>query len=153
MQRIREYDEADFPQLLALDQLCFPEGIAYDRLNLKHFLSRPLALTLIAKIDDKLAGFILTNRRPEGAAHIITIDVHPKQRRHGLGTLLMDAAETRLQASGCAGIYLEVAVDNAPALHFYKRHGYSVVKTMPRYYLGSVDALLMVKKLPKAAIS
>ena len=33
------------------------------------------------------------------------------------------------------------------ALRFYKRHRYSVLKTIPRYYLDSIDALLMGKRL------
>ena len=42
---------------------------------------------------------------------------------------------------------LETAVDNVAALSFYKRHGYSVVRTWPRYYSNGVDALVMRKEL------
>ena len=44
-------------------------------------------------------------------------------------------------------VSLEVAVDNEPALSFYKKHGYSVLKVLPRYYLDSIDGLLMGKRL------
>ena len=44
-------------------------------------------------------------------------------------------------------VALETAVDNLPALSFYKRHGYAVVKTWPRYYSNGVDALVMRKEL------
>jgi ribosomal-protein-alanine N-acetyltransferase len=144
---LRPYRREDFPQLLELDQVCFPEGISYDRLELSHFISRPNALTVIAEEEGKLAGFILVNRARDKAGHVITIDVHPQHRRHGLGTQLMEEAEKQLKADAAPGIYLEVAVDNKPAIHFYKRHGYSVIKTIPRYYLNSIDALLMTKKL------
>ena len=78
---------------------------------------------------------------------IITIDVAPDVRRTGLGSLLMQTAEDRLKNLGCPLVILEVAVDNAAAIKFYRRHGYSVVKTIPRYYLGSLDALRMAKDL------
>jgi ribosomal protein S18 acetylase RimI-like enzyme len=42
---------------------------------------------------------------------------------------------------------LETAVDNVPALSFYKRHGYDVIRTWPRYYSNGVDALLLEKDL------
>jgi len=38
-------------------------------------------------------------------------------------------------------------VDNIAALSFYKRHGFNVVKTIPRYYSNGVDALLLEKDL------
>jgi ribosomal-protein-alanine N-acetyltransferase len=80
----------------------------------------------------------------------VTIDVVSEARRGGVGSLLMEEAEARLRALGCNSIYLETAVDNAAALRFYKRLGYSVLKTIPRYYLGSLDALLMGKPLEPA---
>jgi len=38
-------------------------------------------------------------------------------------------------------------VDNDLALNFYKKHGYTVLKVLPRYYLDSIDGLLMGKRL------
>jgi ribosomal protein S18 acetylase RimI-like enzyme len=35
-------------------------------------------------------------------------------------------------------------------LAFYKSLGYSVLKTIPRYYLNSIDALQMGKRLVRA---
>ena len=78
---------------------------------------------------------------------IITIDVAPPAQHSGLGTLRLTSADAELKAAGCDYVSLEVAVDNAPALAFYKKQGYSVLKTLPRYYLDSIDGLLMGKKL------
>jgi ribosomal protein S18 acetylase RimI-like enzyme len=57
------------------------------------------------------------------------------------------AAEDRLIVAGCRTIELETAVDNVSALMFYKRHGYSVTRTFPRYYSNGVDALVLEKIL------
>jgi ribosomal protein S18 acetylase RimI-like enzyme len=59
----------------------------------------------------------------------------------------LTAAEERLQSVSCRRIYLETAVDNLPAIAFYKRHKYSVVRTVPRYYSNGVDAFLLEKNL------
>jgi len=79
--------------------------------------------------------------------HIITIDVIAAARRSGVGSSLLRAAEERLQAEGSRAVGLETAVDNLAALSFYKRHGYSVVRTWPRYYANGIDALVMRKEL------
>jgi ribosomal protein S18 acetylase RimI-like enzyme len=65
----------------------------------------------------------------------------------GVGTLLLQAAEERLRAAGSRAVGLETAVDNLAALSFYKRHGYSVIRTWPRYYSNGVDALVLKKGL------
>jgi ribosomal-protein-alanine N-acetyltransferase len=78
---------------------------------------------------------------------IITIDVAPAAQHSGMGTLLMSSVEGELKSVGCDYVSLEVAVDNEPALRFYKKHGYSVLKVLPRYYLDSIDGLLLGKKL------
>ena len=54
---------------------------------------------------------------------------------------MMSSVEAELRQAGCDYILLEVAVDNEPALKFYKKHGYSVLKVLPRYYLDSIDGL------------
>lgn len=110
------------------------------------------AITLVGLDDEKIQGFIIAERfRPRRGSssmgRIITIDVLPESQGSGLGALLLTSVEDELRKHGCEYISLEVAVNNPRALRFYKKNGYSVLKTLPRYYLGSVDGLLMGKKL------
>jgi len=144
---LREFAPADFDILWRLDQICFTRGIAYSKAELAHFIKQSRSFTIVAEADAEIAGFIVVERDTRGTGRIITIDVHPDARRGGLGTLLMETAEERLRELECKRVVLEVAVDNAAAIGFYKRHGYSVMGTIPRYYLGSLDALRMVKEL------
>ena len=91
-------------------------------------------------------GFIVAEAR-RGVGHIISIDVLPENRRFGLGSKLLAAAEERLQHLCCSAVVLETAVDNTSALAFYKRHQYSVMRVVPRYYSNDVDALVLGKNL------
>jgi [ribosomal protein S18]-alanine N-acetyltransferase len=148
--RLRESRPGDFEILYEIDQQCFPPGISYSRRELSHYVTSRGVFTLIAETDTQqpaTVGFIVAQKHPKGMGHIITIDTLPKYRRHGLGTLLMNAIEERLRNMGCHGIILETAVDNAAAIAFYKRLDYFVLKTIPRYYLGRLDAFVMVKRL------
>lgn len=130
-----------------MDQECFPVGISYSRQELKAYIGHRRSFTLIAADsgDSKIAGFLVGHGGTTG--HIITIDVVGSARRTGVGSLLLRSAEDRLRATGSAAVGLETAVDNLSALSFYKRHGYVVVKTLPRYYSNGVDALVMRKDL------
>ena len=148
--RLREYDPADFELLYEIDQACFPPGISYSRRELAYYMNMRGTFTIVAERKLKkheIAGFIVGQKGPRGMGHIVTIDTLEKYRRGGLGTLLMDAVEKRLKAVGCHAIILETAVDNAPAIAFYKRLGYFILKTLPRYYQGRIDAFLMAKRI------
>jgi ribosomal protein S18 acetylase RimI-like enzyme len=50
-------------------------------------------------------------------------------------------------------VFLETAVDNVAAIAFYKRLGYAVLETLPRYYHGELDAFLMGKRIARLASS
>ena len=145
--KVRDFKPEDFEALWRLDQECFPPGISYSRRELNLYIRRRGAFTLVAvgAASGEIAGFIVAYGGVAG--HIITIDVNPEARRAGLGSLLLRAAEERLLASGSRSVGLETAVDNRSALAFYKRHGYHVVRTWPRYYSNGVDALVLEKEL------
>lgn len=144
---IRNATAADFQNLWRIDQECFVEGISYSQAELRHYMKRRGAFTLVKEDKEGIAGFLVAESSSRGAGHIITIDVLPRARRAGIGSELLRAGEQRLCASGCGAVMLETAVDNESAIRFYKRHGYSVLKTIPRYYLDSIDALMMGKPL------
>ncbi len=137
--------------MLALDRVCFAEGISYAANELADFIEMRGAFTLVAESDEKIAGFVIGHADRRGIGHIITIDVAEPFRREGLGSQMLDAVEARLAAAGCSRVVLEVAVNNTGAIAFYKRHRYSVLKTLPRYYMEAIDALVMGKSIEASA--
>jgi len=149
---IRDFREGEFRLLWQLDQECFPRGIAYSQRELNTYMNMLGTFTLVAEAEaengsKRLAGFLVGQRHKRGIGHVVTIDVSPSFRREGVGSLLMSEAETRLHLQGCHSVFLETAVDNATAIAFYKRLGYTILKTLPRYYLRDLDAYLLGKRL------
>jgi len=150
---LRQYCSQDFDELWRIDQECFQQGIAYSRRELAWYMKRSRAFTLVAeevaeeKSRGNIAGFVVAESDPSGVGHILTIDVRPAAQRKHVGSLLLESAESSLLQKNCKAILLETAVDNTAALSFYKHHGYAVIETIPRYYLDSVDALVMGKRL------
>ena len=143
---VRDYKPEDFESLWRMDQVCFPPGISYSKQELRSFIRHRGSFTLVATdAKEELQGFIVAHCGATG--HVVTIDVGPDTRRTGVGSLLLRAAEERMRAAGCRAVGLETAVDNVTALSFYKRHGYDVMRTWPRYYSNGVDALVLKKDL------
>lgn len=121
--------------------------MAYSRPELAFYMRRPGAFTLVAEGErDAVLGFIVAEARRK-SGHIITIDVVAAARRLGVGSALLKAAEEQLIEAGVQAVALETAVNNESAIRFYKDKGYFVEKTIPGYYSGQLDALVMVKDL------
>jgi len=147
---LRSYEPHDFAALHRLDQACFPPGIAYSKTMLRYFLKLPSADCVVAEDQGRIVGFILTEENPP-LAHIVSLDVAESHRRQGVGSMLLAESEKDLALRGVRHVLLETAIDNAPAVAFWQRHGYRIEATLKRYYLRRLDAYEMRKILPRTA--
>jgi [ribosomal protein S18]-alanine N-acetyltransferase len=149
--QLRSCEPRDLPALHQLDQACFARGIAYSKAELQYFLTHPSCSCWVAEQpNNKLAGFVIIERtslRGHRAGHIVTLDVEPAARRHGLGTLLMQTAEEQMKQEGAALMSLEVAENNAAARHFYRNLGFITRGKIAKYYGGTIDAEVMEKAI------
>lgn len=143
---LRAYAPQDFETLYQIDQACFRPGIGYSRRALRGFVYRSGAVCLVAESSDGIAGFILAEHDGP-SAHLITIDVCERDRRQGVGTLLMRTLEDKLARRGVRQVRLETATDNQAAIAFYQKYGYRTLGILKRYYLGRIDAYDMRKTL------
>ncbi len=148
---IRSFERNDFETLWRIDQQCFAPGISYSQAELAAYIRLFGSFTLVAETANseaaRILGFVVATAKRRRQGHVITIDVLADARRTGVGSRLLTAAEDRLRAVRCTSAKLETAVNNAAALAFYKRHGYFISKTMPRYYADGVDAFVLEKNL------
>jgi len=149
---LRGVERSDLDALFALDQECFPPGIAYSRADLRYYLSHPRSISIIAEDDTtrSIPAFVIADsylEKGKRIGHIITIDVAPAARRTGLGRMLMNAMTDRLRTVDTATVRLEVAVDNLDAQNFYLQLGFSKIGRIRGFYNGTLDALVMERSL------
>ena len=86
-------------------------------------LQRDPDLFLVAELSGNLVGTVIggfDGRR----GMVYHLAVNHDLRKQGIGSLLMDELERRLQDKGCVKSYLLVTAENKHAMHFYEKHGW-----------------------------
>jgi ribosomal protein S18 acetylase RimI-like enzyme len=132
----------DLGALRRLEQICFPKD-AWPLLDLVSVLSFRGVIRLKAVSDQKMVGFIAGDvHRSEGVAWIATIGVLPEYRGLGIGSMLLQACETRIPLNR---IRLCVRPTNDVAIRLYEKHGYNKVGEWTKYYQDGESALVMEK--------
>ncbi|MEJ2109295.1 MAG: GNAT family N-acetyltransferase [Acidobacteriota bacterium] len=132
--RIRDYRPEDLEKLHAMDRICFPDGIAFSLEELCLFCNHIDGICRIAENSKGISGFIIAQRESAHMARIITLDVSPEERRHGIGFTLMKDMHRILKSLGVEWIALEVGTGNTPAKRLYEKLQYGYTGFLPCYY-------------------
>jgi ribosomal-protein-alanine N-acetyltransferase len=141
----------DLDVLQKIEKECFSEE-AFTREHLTYLLKAPNAISLTAKADNKILGFIIGLIETHGKVrmgHIFTVDVVAKHRRIGIGLKLLDELERVFLENGVKSVYLEVRADNNAALELYHKKGYGEIQSLENYYSKGAHGFRMRKDVKK----
>jgi GNAT superfamily N-acetyltransferase len=94
---------------------------------------------------DAMAWVTFAPRMLSGAAYLRLLLV--ADPGHGVGSSLLDAAETAAVRESAQHLYLLVTTDNTRARAFYERHGYRHVGNLPGLVWPDLDEALYHKRL------
>jgi ribosomal protein S18 acetylase RimI-like enzyme len=96
-------------------------------------------------------SFRVEEHESEKSIYLMTIGVLPTYQRLGFGRMLVDHAieQAKKVAPGVTAIYLHVHVENAGAMEFYRRLGFTQGELREQYYksLDNEDAYLFSRRL------
>lgn len=90
-------------------------------------LQRDPDLFLVAEVNKNIIGTIIggfDGRR----GMIYHLAVQANARQQGIGAMLLQEVEKRLQAKGCKKCYLLVSADNTEAMKFYEHNDWREMK-------------------------
>jgi GNAT superfamily N-acetyltransferase len=127
----------DVDQLARLfDQLGHPQTQDALRRALENMLVEPRADVLVVEHDGALVGaatyfFVPVAHDSRPWCRITTLVVDEAHRGHGIGQMLVEAAETAAQSAGCSRIEATSALHRTGAHRFYGRIGYG--RTSPHF--------------------
>jgi [ribosomal protein S18]-alanine N-acetyltransferase len=143
--RIRQYRAEDLDALCRIDQICFPEYMAFSRAEFVLHLNHSERIARVAETSGRIIGFILARFQGASYAHVITLDVVPEARKRSVGTRLMNHLHKELKRRKISASVLEVSVRNLAAQRLYEKLEYKFLGTLPGYYRGREDAYRMVR--------
>lgn len=142
--KITKMTKDDIDEICAIENSAFP--IPWERETFEKELSNMLATYLIAKIDNKVVGFI-------GAwfimdeCQITNLAIHQDYRKNGIATQLVAELFKECKKHKSNYIMLEVRANNFAAQKLYKKCGFEEEVIRKGYYKNPdgtrEDALVM----------
>jgi ribosomal-protein-alanine N-acetyltransferase len=147
---LRGYRLDDFEVMFALDELCFEPAFRFSRSAMRRFAEARRARVVLAESAGRTVGFFILHIEKSAngcAGYIVTLDVDPNVRRHGIARNLMANAEALIRVEGCHTILLHVFTGNAGAIAFYEEQGFGRTHTAESFYADGVDAFVYRKAL------
>ena len=147
---IRLLTADDAAAMHVLHAASFPPAEAWSAWAFQDTFALKTTIGAAAERDGQLAGMVIAQKVPP-EADILTMCVHPDQRRRGLATELLNGLCGLLGPYGIARLSLDVAADNDPALTFYGRMGFLEDGRRTNYYQRQegmqMDAILMSRPI------
>lgn len=111
---------------------------------------------IVAEGGEGVLGYVmcrieteLPTSRPAGVrrGHVVSIATLPEYQHQGIGYALMKEAMRAMQEYGAKECHLEVRTTNTSAVEFYKKIGFKITQTFPRYYADGGDAHILTKEI------
>ena len=135
-------------KLYEIEEQCFDQE-AFTKRQIAYLLTDYNTIALVAKANNDIAGFIITQIEIENNTlfgHIITINVSSSCRRKGIASKMLQEMEIILKQKGIRECHLEVREDNSAALKLYQKSGYQKISKLEKYY-GKAHGLYLRKTL------
>ena len=147
MQRVNaevsEITNQDLKDIAEIEKKLFGDAWS-EKMFAEHLEYNPQSVNLKAKVDGKIAAYIVTS----GMFETLDIDIVATDRdfqKQGLAQVLIDELTARTPDTD---IYmLEVRESNIPAISLYLKNGFEKVTVRKNYYTKpSENAIIMSKK-------
>ena len=155
---LRELRWWDIPSVLDLERELFPddawsEGMFWSELADARHPRATRWYTVAEEPDRRVAGYAGL-MAVAGEGDVQTIAVAERHWGSGLGARLLTRLVAQAVRADCAGMLLEVRVDNDRAQRLYRRFGFEPIGVRRKYYQPSgTDALVMRLEHPAETLS
>lgn len=138
--RPEKLQDSDIPSLMELEKKSFPLDQWSEEQTKDEFLNHPYGFRIIKK-GGKVIAYIYFKKEEEGI--ICSLAVDKKERRKGLGKLLMETAINSLKKQRVPKIVLYTREENLPMIFLSKKLGFKTVDQIDNYYPENGKAVVL----------
>ncbi|MEG1285394.1 MAG: ribosomal protein S18-alanine N-acetyltransferase [Romboutsia sp.] len=133
--------DKDIDGVFEVEKNCFEHHWSKDALRKE--LTNDVAKYLVAKIDDKVVGYVgIWFIVDEG--HITNVAVHSDYRGQKIGDKLVEGLVKMSKENKIVSMTLEVRTSNIVAQNLYKKYGFKIGGIRKEYYSDNKeDAIIM----------
>ena len=140
---IRELRAADVTAVAELAAVALPDAWSEKSINEMLALHTTWGLVMVA--EEGIVGIVLLQTVLD-QTEVLFIMISPTRQREGLGRCLFARVMKSSHVKQSSAVFLEVAVDNQPAITFYLKQGFVEVSRRKNYYSrngSTIDCICM----------
>jgi ribosomal-protein-alanine N-acetyltransferase len=137
-------NENDLAEVYEIEKASFIDPWSFE--SFKEELHRKDSKNLVAKIDNKIVGYIIFWLVSD-EIHILNIAVHPLYKNQKIGSRLLQYCLEFAKQNNFKYCTLEVRESNLLAQKLYEKFDFKSIYKRKKYYKGPEDAIVMGKKL------
>jgi ribosomal protein S18 acetylase RimI-like enzyme len=153
--QLRPAQPRDLLDILEIEEASFLHaGERFERSRVAFLLKNPRLRVWVADDSSRVVGWTAGFSWHRGVVpwgRVYALAVHPLARGQRVGQQLLGRMIDILRQEGGRRIFLEVAVDNSPAIKLYERFGFVACRRLENYYGPGRAAQRMELKHPRAA--
>jgi ribosomal-protein-alanine N-acetyltransferase len=129
---VREAVASDMEGIFEVEQESFSQPWTKEAI-IHELNNNDLTMYYVLENDGVIEGYAgLWHVLDEG--QVTNIALRQECRGRGYGELLLRVMMEAAWNKGCTGIFLEARISNLPALHLYRKLGFSVLSVRKKYY-------------------
>lgn len=128
---IRWMIRRDMPAVLDIEQQSFAFPWSEDEFI--RCLRQRNCIGMVVECDSEVAGFMVYELH-KNRLHLLNFAVHPKYRRSGVGSSMVDKLIGKLSPDRRSRITLEVRETNLDAQLFFQAMGFRAVAILPEFF-------------------
>jgi len=142
---IRKFQATDMFSIIKIASETLTEQYSPSLFN--YFYETFPELFLVTEKHHKTIGFITGIQITNEIARIVMLSILPPYQRQHIATELLNELLPILREKNIKQISLEVKTDNKKAISFYKKHDFTIIDTIEKFYQNGENAFMMTRIL------